>query len=178
MPAHVRCFLLGSALALTACGGLSDADVVRLVEAYNDRVTEAYRTADPKLVEGVAGPEEARKIAGLIGVKQDQGIVLDSRLREFEVRSIERPANGDVVVATDEEWYYFDRRIGSGDRVGEDSTDHYRVHYVLRRLEPGWRVVEIRFAEPPEVGRTLTPDHASVSVMHGLAPSTAEGEEP
>ena len=43
-----------------------------------------------QLVEPFVGPQELRKLTGLIGVKVDQGITLDSELLRFEVLSVTR----------------------------------------------------------------------------------------
>ena len=115
-----------SLLAVAGCHGLGEARATRLVRAYNGKVIEAFRTGDARLVEGVAGPKEAKKLTGLIGVKLDQGLTLDAQLLELRVLKVER-AHDAVLVETAEEWYYQERRIGSGERVGQDSRDRYHM---------------------------------------------------
>jgi hypothetical protein len=166
-----------SLLALAGCHGLGDARATRLVRAYNDKVIEAFRTGDARLVEGVAGPKEAKKLTGLIGVKLDQGLTLDAQLLELRVLKMER-ADDAVLVETAEEWYYRERRIGSGEQIGQDSRDHYRMRYVLRRLDQRWVVDEIQFAAPPQVGRTVVPNHAAPDVLHGVRSLGAEPPPP
>lgn len=178
IPAAVVTAVVLGALVVACGGGLSDERAVDLVEAYNQRLIEAYRTADPVLVESVAGPEEAKKIFALVGVKSDQGITLDSALLEFEALGVERPTASEIVVTTAETWYYLDRRIGQGEAVGEDSTDHYRMTYHLRQFDGAWKVAEVRFAAPPQVGRTEVLDHAPAKVMHGVVEEPGENAEP
>lgn len=152
--------------ALLACGGLSDAEAVRAVESYNRVVTEAYRNGDVKGLEAVAGPREVKKLAGLIGVKLDIGYTLDAQLLDFKVIGVERRGK-EVVVSTEEEWYYADRRVGTGARIGQDSRDHYRMRYALGKHSDRWVVEEIVFATSPKIGRKETPLTAPADVLHG-----------
>jgi hypothetical protein len=158
--------LLSAGLA-AGCGSadrLSDERAERLVRAYNQRLADAYRTSDPELLEGVAGPAECRKVLGLIGVKSDQGISLDATLLSLALLSVAPGGEGTVVVTTEETWRYADRRIGTGDVVGEPSEDHYRISYRLDRLKAGgWVVGEVRFATPPVVGRAAALNRVPIS---------------
>lgn len=151
---------------LAGCSGFSDEKAVRLVEAYNRRVAEAFRAADARLIEPVTGPNEGKKLTGLIGVKLDQGITLDAQLLDFKVLGIER-RKGEVVVRTEERWYYQDRRVGTGERVGQDSTDHYFMRYHIRHPEGRWVVDEIAFDKAPEVGRSEVPAKGEARALHG-----------
>ena len=169
-----RLLLIGAAAACSACGP-SDEEVVRAVRSYDERLIEAYRTSDARLIEPLTGEEEARKITALIGVKRDMGITLDAELVEFEVRAIERRGN-ELVVSTAERWYYQDRRIGTGERVGEDSRDRYWMRYHLRKERRGLVVVAVEFERPPEVGRTAAPS-ASRGMLHGVE-TRPPGEPP
>lgn len=166
-----------SLLAVAGCHGLGEARATRLVRAYNDKVIEAFRTGDARLVEGVAGPKEAKKLTGLIGVKLDQGLTLDAQLLELRVLKVER-ADDAVLVETAEEWYYRERRVGSGQQIGQDSRDYYRMRYVLRPLDKRWVVDEIQFAAPPQVGRTAVPNQAAPDVLHGVRSLGAEPPRP
>lgn len=172
--------LLGAGLA-SGCGrggSLSAERAERLVRAYNQRLIEAYRSSDPELLEGVAGPSECRKILGLIGVKSDQGISLDATLLSLAVRGVERRAAGTVVVTTEEAWRYADRRIGSGETVGEPSADHYRMAYHLERLKAGtWVVGQVRFASPPLVGRATVSDRVPTA-GHAAPPTKTPAPTP
>lgn len=167
----------GAGMALLGCRDLPDADAVKLVEAYNARVAEAYRAGDAALVEPVAGPEEAKKIAGLVGVKLDMGITLDARLAAFRVLSVEHDAAG-VRVRTEERWEYRDRRIGSGEQVGEPSTDHYVMRYHLRKEAGRWVVARIEWDQPPVVGRVPGPARIEVGSAHGIETRTPAVEPP
>ena len=57
---------------------------------YNDVVSEAYRRGDARLVDSVAGPNEGKKLTGLIGVRLDLGLTLDSQLLAIEVVDVIR----------------------------------------------------------------------------------------
>jgi len=166
-----------SLLVVAGCRGLGEAKATRLVRAYNDKVIEAFRTGDARLVEAVAGPKEAKKLSGLIGVKLDQGLTLDAQLLELRVLKVERVKDA-VLVDTAEEWYYRERRIGSGQPVGQDSRDRYQMRYVLRPLDKRWVVDEIQFAAPPQVGRTVVPNQAAPDVLHGIRSLGAEPPPP
>lgn len=156
------------ALAGAACGGgRDDARAGALVRAYNDRVVLAYRAADPQLVEEVAGPEEAKRLTGLIGVKLDQGLTLDAILLELEVRGVAR-RDGEVLVSTRERWAWTERRVGSGDAVGAPSEDRYELRYRLGRAGGRWKVLGVEFAAPPQVGRARAHAGAPARVVHGV----------
>ncbi|MBI5494966.1 MAG: hypothetical protein HY904_08045 [Deltaproteobacteria bacterium] len=170
--------LLLGGLWLGGCRQFTDASAEKTVRAYNARVIEAYRSADPALVEPVAGPDEAKKLTGSIGVKVDQGITLDSELLELSVDSVRR-TDERVTVVTRESWRYRDRRIGTGEQVGQSSQDRYHMEYDLQRVDGTWKVVETRFASPPQVGRTEVPNQAPADVLHGvIKPPLAPAPEP
>jgi hypothetical protein len=161
--------------ACAACrGGISDAEAVQVVRTYNAKKVEAYRAGDYQIVEPYVGEAEIGKLVGLIGVKLDQGITLDAELEHLEVLGVERPGR-EVIVRTDERWRYRDRRIGTGEQVGDASADRYRMRYVLARPKDRWVVERIEFAAEPEVGRTRVPSSGGVDAMHGVVPR-AQGE--
>lgn len=145
--------ILWTAALAGGCARFSDADAVKLVRDYNNRVIEAHRRGDATLADAVVGPAEGKKLTGLIGVKTDQGVRLDARLLELRVLAIDRHG-GEVVVHTEERWHYRDVKAGTGQQVGRDSTDHYFIDYSLGRPEGRWVVNGIVFARPPVVGRT------------------------
>lgn len=166
-----------AALALSSCSGaLSDDAAQRLVRAYDEKLIEAYRTGDEKVVDPLVGEEEGRKLLGLIGVKLDMGLTLDATLLELKFLAVERPPSGEVHVLTEERWHYRDRKIGTGETVGEESDDQYALRYALRKVEgKRWVVGAVSFERPPVVGRTSAPNRAPPAVFHGLAP--AEGRD-
>lgn len=170
-----RVALAALLLGLAACRGLSDEKAVGLVQAYNRRIVEAYRTSDHQIAALVASPREIKKLAGLIGVKYDRGMALDAELLELKVLGIER-REGAVVVRTDERWHYLDRRIGTGSQVGRDSNDHYVMRYFLRPVEGRWVVDAVEWAEPPQVGRVEAPIRGDAQVLHGVRSPTSAGE--
>ena len=143
--------LLGATL-LTACRPSATAQAQALVERYNKAVSEAYRRADVRLIDPVVGPREGKKLTGLIGVRHDFGLALDSHLLSLEVTGVER-AKDMMRVSTKERWRYRDVRIGSGAQVGEESFDSYEMLYLFTNINKAWLVDEIRFTKPPRVGR-------------------------
>ena len=146
-------FLLLSAPLLTSCRDSPSQQARTLVERYNKVVSEAYRRGDVRLIDPVVGPREGKKLTGLIGVRLDFGITLDSHLLSLEVTGVER-AKDVMRVSTKERWRYRDLRIGSGKQVGEESLDSYEMLYIFTNINKAWLVDEIRFTRPPRVGRS------------------------
>jgi hypothetical protein len=144
---------LGLSLFLaTGCDRVTTQEARRLVTRYNQVVAEAYRRGDVRLIDPVVGPAEGKKITGLIGVRQDLGLTLDSEMLSLEVTGVER--NGSrLSVRTQERWRYCDRRIGSGQQVGEESTDLYQMEYSFTKTNNTWLVDQLRFTSPPKIGR-------------------------
>jgi hypothetical protein len=152
-PAVVAALLL--LLAAAGCRPSSTEEARRLVTRYNDVVSEAYRRGDVKLVDGVVGVEEGKRLTGLIGVRLDLGLTLDSHMLSLEVQGVERNRN-ELRVRTKERWKYCDRKIGTGAMFGEEGIDSYDMLYVFRKKDSDWLVEEIQFAAPPQVGRKPT----------------------
>lgn len=169
-----RALFLALALALlaAACRDFPDDRAEALVRRYNEKLIEAYRLGDERIVDGLVGDEEGKKLLGLIGVKTDMGINLDSVLTQFRVMGVERPQDGRVEVLTEERWHYRDRRIGTGETVGQESDDHYFMRYTLTQKNDSWVVARVAFEQPPAIGRTTALVQASPKVFHGaLRPS-------
>ena len=124
----------------------------QLVERYNQVVAEAYRRGDVRLIDPVVGPNEGKKLTGLIGVRLDLGLTLDSQLLALEVIRAEQ-SKDELRVTTKERWSYRDRKIGTGEQVGEASLDSYEMLYVFKKTGPAWLVDEIAFTSPPQVTR-------------------------
>ncbi len=168
-PARTASWLLFAAcLALTSgCDRrVSTTQARQLVERYNQVVSEAYRRGDIRLVDPVVGPNEGKKLTGLIGVRLDMGITLDSKLLSLEVVSTEQVKN-ELRVRTKERWSYRDLKIGTGAQVGQASQDTYEMTYFFTNVAKAWLVDEIKFATPPQVGRTNTPWVADRASLHG-----------
>ena len=141
----------------------------QLVERYNQVVAEAYRRGDVRLIDPVVGPNEGKKLTGLIGVRLDLGLTLDSQLLCLEVNQVEK-SKDEMRVTTKERWRYRDRKIGTGAQVGEESLDSYEVLYVFKKTGQAWLVDEIRFLSPPQVGRkqmSWVADHGSAPGITG-----------
>ncbi len=153
--------------AVAGCGRPAASTVEKAILNYNRTVVEAYRTADPALVESVAGPEEAKKITGLIGVRLDMGRVLDAELVELELEGFRREEDGSVTAVTHERWRYRERELGSGRPTGPESEDEYRVAYRLERRGGEWIVARTWFREPPRVGRRLPGWEGGGRAPHG-----------
>lgn len=167
-----------AALAAAGCGSrLSETEAERLVRRYNEVVSEAYRTGDEARLPEVAGPAEASKVGATIGVKRDLGLTLDARLLELAVAGTSREGR-EVRVRTHERWWYQDLRLGSGERVGRDSSDTYELVYRLQRFETGWRVAAVDFAAPPRVGREVLPPAVDPRILHGIAPTDPSQGDP
>jgi hypothetical protein len=153
-----------------ACRSLGDAEAEKLVRTYNAKLIEAFRTGDEQLMEGLTGDAEAKKLLGLIGVKSDMGINLDSALTSFKVLRVEHPSKRAVDVITEENWHYQNREIGSGRIVGQPSDDHYVMRYALAIQGKAWVVASVAFEKPPVVGRDSAPNQAPAQIFHGMAP--------
>ncbi len=162
-------------VSLAACQRVSVEEARDLVERYNRVVSEAYRRADVRLIDPVVGPNEGKKLTGLIGVRLDMGITLDARLLSLDVTDVAQ-AKDELRVRTKEGWRYRDLRIGSGEQVGEESVDSYDMLYVFRRINRAWVVDEIRFTAPPQVGRRTTPWGADPGLLHGITAPTTDGK--
>lgn len=174
IPRHAVLLALVCITGLTACSRVSQPQARQLVERYNTVVSEAYRRGDVKIVDSVVGPNEGRKLTGLIGVRLDLGLTLDSKMLALEVLDVQQSKDG-LSVRTRERWSYCDRRIGTGQQVGEKSEDAYEMRYFFKRAEKEWLVDRIEFAAPPKLGRppqTWAVDHGNVpghgAVMPGV----------
>jgi hypothetical protein len=175
-PRLAAWILLGVCLAaLPGCQRSSMKEARQLVERYNQVVSEAYRRGDVRLIDPVVGPNEGRKLTGLIGVRTDLGITLDSRLLSLLVTHVDVVAD-EMRVHTKERWHYRDLRIGTGQQVGEESLDAYEMLYIFKRIDKAWLVDEIKFASPPQVGRKKTPWVADRQDAHALGGPSQGGE--
>lgn len=158
--------ILGGGLAL-GCDPVSKTQAKRLVEHYNQIVCEAYRRGDVRLVDPVVGMNEGKKLTGLIGVRLDLGLTLDSQLLTLDVTGVEQAKNA-LRVRTKESWSYRDLKIGTGEQVGERSEDYYQMIYFFTNVNNAWLVDEIKFAAPPQVGRKETTWIADRNALHGM----------
>ena len=163
--------LVVGAPALTGCGPSALAEARQLVQRYNETVSEAYRRGDARVAVPVVGANEGRKLVGLIGVRLDLGITLNSELLALEITGVEK-TNKTMRVRTTERWRYRDLRIGSGAPVGEESVDSYEMLYVFEKTGKTWLADEIAFTAPPKVGRKRTPWPATPAPPQALANST------
>ena len=170
-------FLVICAPCLTSCQRSSVEQARTLVEHYNRAVSEAYRRGDVRLIDPVVGPKEGKKLTGLIGVRLDFGITLDSHLLSLEVTDVEQSRNV-MRVRTKERWRYRDLRIGTGQQVGEASLDSYEMLYVFTNINKTWMVDEIHFTSPPQVSRKQTPWVADRRASPALAHQTTQPEQP
>jgi hypothetical protein len=171
-PFLAPALVLASALG---CRPFSDAEAEKLVRTYNTRLMEAFRTGDEQVMEGLVGDEEGKKLLGLIGVKADMGMNLDSALTEFRVLRVERPSGKVIDVVTEERWHYLNRQIGTGLVVGMPSDDHYVMRYALAQEGKTWVVSKVAFEKPPVVGRDVAPNQAPAPIFHGMVPASPGG---
>ena len=161
-------FLLFCGMFLTSCRQSSEKEARTLVERYNRIVSEAYRRGDVRLIDPVVGPNEGKKLTGLIGVRLDLGITLDSQMLSLDVTGVTQGKN-ELRVSTRERWSYRDLKIGTGAQVGEASQDSYEMTYYFTNVNNAWLVDEIKFASPPQVGRKQTPWIADRKQLHSPA---------
>ena len=168
-----RLAALAATALLASCRGGGTEEAEQAVRTYLARLADAYRTSDASLMDPLVSERQALTLTGLVGVKRDQGVVLDATLLEIEFERTARQGDG-WVVETKERWHYRDRRIGSGEQVGEDSTDSYAMRYRFSRR--GGRLVleELEFAAEPVVGRKVAPAALDPRQAHGLPPREAE----
>lgn len=167
LPFRAMALLLVAAGAMACQRSPTDAQAEALVRRYNALVSDAYRAGDYRIAQPVVGEDETRRLAAHVGVRSDQGITLDARLVEIAFKKVERKGD-EATVTTEERWHYLDRRIGSGEQVGQESRDHYVMRYHLRKAGGGWIVERTEFAERPEVGRTEVPNRAPPTNLHGF----------
>jgi hypothetical protein len=153
-------------LLVAACGRLSDDRAVALVRHYNQQNIEAFRTGDARITEPYTGIEEGKKLLGLIGVRLDQGRTLDAELLEFEPLGVSREGDA-VLVRTRERWHWLERKIGTGQPLGLDSTDRYLMTYRLEKVDGAWVVAGTEFTEPPVIGRPWSNWDTSPRDLHG-----------
>ncbi len=144
-----------------------------LVERYNRAVSEAYRRGDAKLIDPVAGPKESKRLTGLIRIRVDFSLALDSHLLSLDVTGVEQ-SKAEMRVRTKERWRYRDVRIGTGEQVGEESFGIYEMLYIFTNINKAWLVDEIRFTTPPWGGRRQTPWTADRKAASAIA-RPAEG---
>lgn len=168
--AMALCLLAG----LCGCQNASDDEARNLIERYNAAVSEAYRRADFKLLDGVVGENEGRKITGLIGVRSDMGLTLDSRLLALDIVKVDR-MGGEMLIQTREQWRYRDMKIGSARQIGPVSLDSYEMLYRLTRTNRVWLVDEIKFVSEPKVGRKTS---LWAGGAPAIEPSTKEASYP
>jgi hypothetical protein len=153
---RITLYLLLCGALLTSCKQSSTDQARTLVERYNRVVCEAYHRGDAKPLDSVVGPKEGKKLAGLIGVRRDFGLTLDSHCLSLEVIGVER--SKDVMrVRTKERWRYRDLRIGTGKPVGEESLDSCEMLYIFTNVNRAWLVDETRVTKLPRVGPSQTP---------------------
>jgi hypothetical protein len=158
----VACMVLN-----TACGRVSKSGARQLVEKYNEVVSEAYRRGDVRLIDPVVGPDEGKKITGLIGVRSDMGLTMDSHLLSLDVTGCEQSGTS-LRVHTREKWKYRNLQIGTGRQAGNESEDNYEMTYYFIRESDRWLVNKIEFATPPLIGSTNGPWTANAAAMHGM----------
>lgn len=162
--------------ALASCKGGGKAEAEQAVRTYLARLADAYRTSDASLVDPLVSEAQGLKLVGLIGVKRDAGVVLDAKLLDLQFTRVEREGN-QWVLETRERWYYKDRKIGSGEQVGQDSTDAYSMRYRFSRKDDRLVLEDLAFVGQPVVGRSVAPMPVDSRVLHGLPPA-GEGAGP
>lgn len=170
----MRSFAALIALSLLAsCSRTTKEDAQQAVRTYVDRVIAAYRTSDASLVDPLVGDAQGMKLVGLIGVKSDAGVALDAKLLELQFTRVEPQGKG-WVVETEERWYYKDRKIGTGEQVGNDSLDSYAMRYTFVPRDGRLILENLEFVAEPVVGRKSAPMPVDARAFHGIAPDAVD----
>lgn len=168
----MRWNLIGLAVltvAVGACRGVDEEAAKGAVMGYLDKLTQAYRASDEEIVDPFVTEPLGRKLTGLIGVKRDVDLVLDSKLLEISFEEIRRDGDA-ILVDTRERWWYRDVQIGTGAQAGEASTDEYLMRYRLVTQDGRLKVDETAFRAEPKVGRKTAPMAIPSRKAHGLPP--------
>jgi hypothetical protein len=97
---------------------------------------------------------------------------MDAELVELVVEKVER-AEEKMNVTTHERWHYVDRRIGTGEQVGQASDDSYVMRYDIQKVEGRWKVMETHFAAEPVVSRKQAPNSAPAEILHNFGTTRA-----
>ncbi|HTN51155.1 MAG TPA: hypothetical protein VML50_02030 [Anaeromyxobacter sp.] len=168
------CALLLAGLLLASCRRSGEDEARAAVANYLVKLVQAYRSSDETIVDPFVTEAQGRTLTGLIGVKQDMGVLLDSQLLDIRFESVRVDGEG-FLVDTRERWHYRDLALRTGTQVGDDSLDSYAIRYRLVREEGKLKIAQIEFREPPAVGRKLPPVQLRSRAAHGLP--TPEGAE-
>jgi hypothetical protein len=178
MSLRIPTLLTIAALALTSgCHAADEREGQAAVQRYLDLLAKAYRASDAELVDPLLGDEQGLKVTGLIGVKRDMGLVLDATLLQIEFDKVTRDGAA-LVVETRERWKYLDRRIGTGQPAGPESTDAYRMRYRFERKEGKLLLADLSFIEAPEVGQAGPAYRLPVEAAHGSPPGRGDQAPP
>ena len=170
-------FLALCGTLLTSCKQSALQQARTLVERYNRVVSDAYRCGDAKLIGAVTGPKEGKRLTGLIRIRRDFNLTLDSRLLSLEVTGVEQ-SKAELRVRTNERWRYRDVRIGTGQQVGEGSLGSYEMLYIFTNINKAWLVDEIRFTKPPGAGRRQTLSTADQKAVSAITRPAVQPERP
>jgi hypothetical protein len=155
----------------------TDAEAQDLVRRYDALVSDAYRAGDFRIALPVVGADEARRLTAHIGVRLDQGMTLDAQLAQLTFRGIERKGD-EAIVSTEERWTYADRRMGSGEQVGQEARDRYEMRYYLRKLDGRWIVDRTEFTSKPETSRPVEPMKVDARSLHGFTEPPGDASAP
>lgn len=165
---HRRLAVLAVATLVCACERVSEKQAYALVERYNSTIADAYRSCDIKLIDTVVAPNsrDGKNLTGLIGVRIDAGVTLDSHLLSLQVDEVVYQDEV-LTVRTTERWRYRDLEVGTGRQLGPESFDTYEIAYTFEKRNGIWLVSETEFAGTPEVGRDKVPWGMDWASMHG-----------
>lgn len=164
------------AVAALACDREGEREPQAAVRNYIDKMVAAYRASNEEIVDPFVSEDLGRRLVGLIGVKRDAGTVLDAKLLDLEFTGVSK--QGDAwVVETKERWYYADRKIGSGQQVGRDSTDSYVMSYRFVRIGGKLILDDLAFIGEPVVGRAAAAPKLDARIFHGTG-ATPDGGTP
>jgi hypothetical protein len=135
----------------------------RVVRAYDEAVSEAYRMSDASRLSQVAGEGEVGRVQVLIDLKRSSALVLESRIESLTVTDVRAAGPDGLVVKTRERWRYHDRPTRPAQPPGPVFVAEMEMEWELARVRGTWRV---------EKGRTLSSTYVEPK---RFAPGRSEG---
>jgi hypothetical protein len=120
----------------------ADREEIRaMLEAYADRLSQAYAFTDASILEGIASQREIASVAGNIEILARDGQRLATDLEELQIEKIEMVDRGNAYVQTFEVWEIRVMDLGSERMISADRDQRNRVRYQLEKEEGRWRVL-------------------------------------
>ena len=145
MSGRRRAALVLVVVTLSGCARWKVArDAEAAVRTYDEAITVAYRTNDPRGLDQVAGAAEVRRLIALIDLKRNANLALESRLEDFQVLGVEAASDAGAIVRTRERWRYWDRPLKPGMPAGSVFVADMWMTWTLGREGGRLKVLEGR----------------------------------